>query len=215
MDLTQAIKERRSIRQFSDQPVEAEKIKALIEAANWAPSHCNTQAWKFIIVQEDKLKAKMVDAGGSVVIKNAPLGILVLHPNTSENIEYYDYIQSCSAAIQNILLTAYSLGLGSCWICHLPRRSVIRKIFSIPKNYLPVAYILIGYPAKEAQPVARINQIPDLISYNKFDFKVEKANWLKIKSKRAAKRIYRLLPTPLKKLVFPLVDKLLVKKFDN
>jgi hypothetical protein len=157
----------------------------------------------------------MVLAGGASVIKNAPLGLLVLYKDISENLEYQDHIQSGAAAIQNMLLTAYSLNLGSCWICHLPSKRTLRKIFSIPKNFIPIAYILLGYPAIQPIPVSRKNEISDLISYDKFDFQSKKTPSLKIKTKRTLKRIYYFLPNSSKKLISPLVDKFLVKKFKN
>ena len=57
-----------------------------------------------------------------------------------------DYIQSAAAAIQNMLLTSYSLGIASCWICNLPSSREMRPILNIPKNYDVIAYVALGYP---------------------------------------------------------------------
>ena len=215
MEINEAIKNRRSIRKFSNQPIDDSLIKKIIEAGSWAPSHCDTQAWRFIVVKNNQLKEKIVLAGGAPTIKNASMGILVLYENISDNLEYQDYIQSSAAAIQNMLLTAHSLGLGSCWICHLPSKRTLRKIFSIPKNFIPIAYILLGYPATQPILVPRKNKISELISYDKFKFNFKKTPQLKIKTKRSLKKIYYLLPNQVKKIILPLVDKFLVKKFKN
>lgn len=62
--------------------------------------------------------------GVSVIIKKAPIGILVSYCNLSDNVEYSDYIQSASTIIQNILLNSYSKGLNSCWVTHLPKKQL-------------------------------------------------------------------------------------------
>ena len=114
MELEQALNSRRSVRIFLDKPVEKEKLAVLIMAGNLAPSACNKQAWKFIMVDKDDLKNRLVDEGGSIVIKNAPTGILVLYHNQTLGSDYHDDIQSAAASIENILLKAVELGLGGC-----------------------------------------------------------------------------------------------------
>ena len=89
----------------------------VIEAGMWAPSACNLQNWKFIVIDNQNLKEKLVDWGAAIFIKHAPMAILVLYDNRTANIEYQDHIQSAAAAIQNMLLAAISLELGTCWIC--------------------------------------------------------------------------------------------------
>ncbi|KKT93484.1 MAG: NADPH nitroreductase (Oxygen-insensitive) [Parcubacteria group bacterium GW2011_GWF2_45_11] len=113
MNLEDIIKTRRSVRKFSDRRLEPGVLEKIIAAANFAPSHCNTQGWKFIFVDDYDLRFKIFNNGGSHVIKAAPYGILVLYDTTlSDNLEYQDWIQSGSAAIQNMLLTIHDLGLG-------------------------------------------------------------------------------------------------------
>ncbi len=215
MELNEAIKNRRSIRKFSNQSIDNSLIEKIIEAGHWAPSHCNTQAWRFIVVKNEQIKKEMVAAGGAPTIKYAPMGILVLYEDVSENLEYQDYIQSAAAAIQNMLLTAHSLGLGGCWICHLPPKKTLRKIFSIPKNFNPIAYVLLGYPVQPPAPAPRKLKTLELISYNQFNFNFKKTAQAKIKIKRFFKKIYYFLPNSVKKLIFPLINKFLIKKFTN
>lgn len=217
MDLKTSILDRRSVRRFKNTVPEKDLILEILDIARWAPTHCNTQAVKFIIVDNNKIKQKIVDMGGSVVIKNAPIGILVLYSNLSDNLEYLDYIQSAAAIIQNTLLYAHSRGIATCWIAQLPRKSDLRTLFNIPPMYDPIAYILLGYPEREPKPVPRKHKIEDIIAYNTFDFDLKASilNEKNIKFKKKVRKIYYILPTIIKKLINPIVDKLFVKKFEN
>jgi len=133
MDFISLIKTRRSIRLFQDKKIDRKTAKKIIEIATYAPSACNIQGWRFIVVDDQTKKQEIVDHGGSINIKNAPLGILVLYDNRTKNTEYADDVQSAAAAIQNMLLKIHDLGLSACWTCHLPSRKQLRKIFNIPK----------------------------------------------------------------------------------
>jgi nitroreductase len=218
MEIIEAIKTRRSVRTFKPEPVSLDTVKRLIEAASWAPSACNIQGWRFIIINEPKLKEEIVDQGGAVIIKSAPTGILVVYDNRTANLEYQDYIQSGAAAVQNLLLAAHSFGLGSCWVCHLPPKKKLRKILKIPNNFSPLAYILLGYKEKEPIEVSRKHPLNSLISYNIFNFEKPKreAGRLKLFLFRILIKIYYCLPLFLKKkFVNKFIDQKFVKKFEN
>ena len=214
MELEEAIKTRRSVRKFSNKELEEGLLERIIRAGNCAPSHCNTQGWKFIFVDDNKIKEKIYAAGGSYAIKDAPYGILVLYNTAlSDNLEYQDWVQSSAAAIQNMLLTIHNLGLGACWICHLPNKRTLRKIFNIPKNYSPIAYMIFGYPKEGSCEMPRKYEINEVLAINKFIWPKENIP-TKIYLKRVSKKIYFTLPSFIKKLIMPLTDKF-VKKFFN
>lgn len=214
MDLEEAIKTRRSIRKFSEQKISNEILEKIIEAGNYAPSHCNTQGWKFILVDDPAIKSRIFYAGGSPVIKNSPYGILVCYDvSTSDNFEYCDWIQSSSAAMQNMLLCLHNLGLGGCWVCHLPAKKTLKKILGIKSGYQPVAYLAFGYPLAAPASIPRRNQIDNIMSKNAFIWPAKKTP-LKVYIKRLGKKIYFSLPSFVKKIIFPLVDKH-IKKFQN
>lgn len=218
MDINEAIKKRRSIRKFTDKKVDRQIIEKVIYTATHAPSACNVQGWKFIITENQDIKNKIVNLGGSIIIKDAPMGILVVYDNQTKNTEYKDDIQSASAAIQNINLAAIEAGLGTCWICHLPPKRQLRKLFKIPNSFSPIAYILVGYPASEPQTVKRRYNPTEIINYDKFsaDWPVNKINWLALWTKKILMKIYYLLPTFVKtKLVNKFIDRNFVKKFKN
>lgn len=119
MEFQEVIFGRRSVRNFLDRQVEKEKINQLIEAAIYAPSASNKQAWKFVVIEDENIKKSICSINGSVInagtdiIIRAPIGIVVLYRNdVSKNyIQYKDTIQSAAAAIQNMQLMAYNLGL--------------------------------------------------------------------------------------------------------
>lgn len=154
MELLDALLGRRSIRSFEDKKVEKDKIELMIKMATYAPSASNRQAWKFIEIDDREIKEKICSNNGGGIqygknlILNAPTGILVLYRNdVSKNcLIYKDHIQSAAAAIQNILLTAHELGIGTCWICKLPKPKYLRRILNIPYYYDIIGYVAMGYP---------------------------------------------------------------------
>jgi nitroreductase len=218
MELKNAQELRRSIRKFKTDPIRSEIILSIIEAANTAPSACNIQGWRYIVVDNEEKKQSLIDNGGSVLISKSPTGILVIYDNRTTNPEYQDYIQSAAASIQNIHLKAVEEGLGSCWICHLPPKKIVRKIFSIPIFFDPIAYILLGYPVTLPQPIPRKLPTEKYISYNKasdeWGFTPNPFPHHRLKTFLA--KIYYKLPLFLKKILLnKYVDKNFVKKFEN
>ncbi len=204
---------RRSVRHFTEKKIENRVIKDIIDKARWAPTHCNTQQSRFIVIDQRKLMELMVDHGGSSIIKNAKQGILILYKNTYDNLEYKDYIQSAAAAIQTLCLYAYSKGIGTCWICHLPSKKILRKMFGIPSFYDPIAYIAIGYPSKDPIKVKRKYSLDRIVNFNRFNFKEEQSN--PPYTKRVLRRVYYLLPLFIKKRINHYVNIKFVKKFKN
>jgi len=202
------------VRRFTDKKVSDETIIELLDVARHAPSNCNTQQWKFIIVDDDELKQKIVDNGGTKLISKSKQGVLVLYDNRTDNIEYMDFIQSASAAIQNFCLYSSSKGIGTCWVCHLPTKNCLRKLFNIPVFYDPIAYVIIGYPLDDQFVVPRKYGINEMVSKNSFDFSYECVNLLW--SKRLIRFFYyNLIPVRIKKFMNNFLDNNFVKKFKN
>lgn len=191
MEFQEVVFGRRSVRNFLDRPIDKEKLNQLIEAAIHAPSASNKQAWKFIVIDDENIKKTICSMNGSVVkagseiILRAPIGIVVLYRNdVSKNyIQYRDTIQSAAAAIQNMQLMAYNIGLGTCWICKLPLQKTLKKLLNIPRVYDVIAYVALGYPKNdlddhtvkhfkddinEAMIRKRKYTIDDVVSYNLF-----------------------------------------------
>lgn len=123
MDVLEAIKGRRSMRAFKNRNVSKEIVEKLVDAARYAPSAGNIQPWEFIIVRKAEIKRKLAKAALSQsFIKEATVVIIVCADETRSSHGYEARgktlycIQDTAAAIQNILLTAHSLGLGTCWV---------------------------------------------------------------------------------------------------
>jgi len=173
MDVLEAIKGRRSIRAFKNQDVPAETVEELIDAARWAPSAGNIQPWEFIIVRKPRIKRRLVEAAlDQMFIEEAPVVIIVC-ANEERSSQGYGArgktlycIQDTAAATQNIHLTAYSLGLGTCWVGAF-REEETREILKIPRGMRPVAMIPVGYPAEA--PTARTRKpISQIVHYETF-----------------------------------------------
>jgi nitroreductase len=158
MDVMKAIKGRRSIRAFKSKDVPKEIVEKLINAAIWAPSAGNIQPWEFIIVRKPEIKKALVEAAlDQTFIEEAPV-VIVVCANENRSSQGYGVrgktlycIQDTAAAIQNIHLVAYSLGLGTCWIGAF-REEEAREILKIPQGIRPVAIIPVGYPAETPSP---------------------------------------------------------------
>jgi len=202
---------RRSVRVFSSKKVESSKLKKIIEAGNLAPSACDFQLWRVIVITDNKIKERIVNEGAASFIKNAPVCMVIAYSNQTDNQEYIDYIQSASAFIENMLLMAVTLGIYGCWICHLPPKDKMREILCIPKEYDPIAAMVLGYPKAIPKPRPRKHTTDEIISYNKFDFEVESRYMLPFK--RIARKIYYKMPG--RKYIKPLVDAVFEKKFEN
>jgi len=167
MDVLDAIKGRRSVRAFKSKDVPPEIVGKLIDAARWAPSAGNIQPWEFIIVRKPEIKRRLVEAAlDQTFIEEAPV-VIVVCADESRSSEGYGVrgetlycIQDTAAAIQNIILAAYSLGLGSCWIGAF-REEEAREILKVPRGIRPVAIVPVGYPAEAPLPPSKrpINKI--------------------------------------------------------
>ncbi len=159
MDFNDVIRHRRSIRVFRDDPVDEEKLRLVFEAGNNAPSACNVQGWRFRRL-DDEEKTRLARLGTADFIARAPFACLVLYPRSSD--AYHDEIQSASACIENMLLKATELGLGGCWVCHLPAGWRVRMALSIPFHYRIIACVVLGYPKREPRQVSRKTEVDDL-----------------------------------------------------
>jgi nitroreductase len=159
MEIFEAIKNRRCIRAFKKKELPPGTIEKLLDAARWAPSAGNVQPWEFVVaVSEDMKRALSLAAYGQKDIEDSSV-VIVVCANEKRAEESYGErgktlycLQDTAAATQNILLTAYSLGFGSCWVGAF-KEDQVRELISAPKDIRPVALVPIGYP--EEKPAAR------------------------------------------------------------
>jgi nitroreductase len=158
MELMQAILNRRSVRKYSDAPVADKDIHRMLEAAMMAPSAGNAQPWQFVVIR-DRTKLETIPQihPYAKMAADAPLGIMVCGDLTLEKFEGF-WVQDCSAAVQNILLAAHGLGLGAVWTGIYPvqdRVDGFRKLCGLPEKVIPLALLVMGYPAQETKSESR------------------------------------------------------------
>ena len=177
MDLHEAIAGRRAVRQYTAESLDKDTIRRLIGAAVLAPSAINEQPWVFTVVSDQALLDRasrdvkahvratmsasayagrlkgMVDRDNEQIFHRAPTLVLISAAAPGPWV-----VEDCTLAAANLMLTAHSLGLGSCWIgfaqsyCNSPEG---RVMFGLDAGSETVAPIIIGYPAAIAPPVAR------------------------------------------------------------
>jgi nitroreductase len=162
MNVFQCIFKRRSIRRFKKEEVNDKLIGLMLYAATHAPSAGNTQEWEFIVVRDEKQKNKLaVAALHQNFIAEAPIVIVVcadlekIGLKYGKRGEFLYFAQDTATAVQNILLSAHALGLGSCWVGAFDEEHV-KEILKLPENLRPVAILPVGYPAEEPEMPERI-----------------------------------------------------------
>jgi nitroreductase len=161
MDVFEAIRGRRSIRKFTDESVNEEDLKKILESATLAPSAGNLQPWEFVVVKDQAIKNKLARAAyGQSFIAEAPVAIVVC-ANVPRTSGHYGSrgaslycIQDTAAATQNILLAAHALGYGTCWVGAF-NESLAAEAINAPEGVRPLAIIPIGRPAERPSPPPR------------------------------------------------------------
>lgn len=173
MDVSEAISKRRSIRTYKKQDLPQGTVEELLEAARWAPSAGNVQPWEFVVASAQRSKQALSEAAyGQIVLQEASVVIVVCADEKYAEETYNERgktlycIQDTAAAIENILLTACSMGLGSCWIGAF-KENEICKIINAPAGVRPVALIPIGYP-NETPPARDRRPVNDIMHKEKF-----------------------------------------------
>jgi nitroreductase len=154
MEVYQAILTRRSIRRFKTTALGREQLEKLLEAARWAPSAGNLQPWIFVVVTSEEVKANLAaGALGQRFVAEAPAVIAVIaapperSPYGRRGRELY-CLQDTAAAVQNVLLAAHEMGLGTCWVGAFDDDAVARAL-GLKRGERPVALIAVGVPAQK------------------------------------------------------------------
>jgi len=179
MDVFTAIKERRSCRNFSSEPVSEETIEKILAAAIWAPSPLNSQPWQFIVVTNKEVKEKIIAEAERCrkwaietsgwewlekykvgFLQSVPVMIVVVGDPKKSGVDQFQeegpigYQQACAAAIQNMQLAAHALGLGSLWFTFFDKKPM-REILGIDAEKTPLAIVCLGKPAGEPLQMGR------------------------------------------------------------
>jgi nitroreductase len=164
MSLVDVILSRRSIRKYENKDVPNDVLNKILEAGRQSPSAANRQPYHFIVVTDDEIKKEMPGLV-STFIKNAPL-VIVGCANPKALLTGKWAIVDTTIALENMVLAAWSLGVGSCWIGAFNEQK-IKDILQIPKSYKVVALLSLGYPA-EYPKARKKKEKSTLFSFNKF-----------------------------------------------
>ncbi len=162
---------RRSIRKFTNKPVNASQLNSLLEAAMSGPSAVAKDPWRFIVVRDQKnLETISQFLPNGSFLAAAACGIIVCGDINEAHDNSLSYlIQDCSAAIENILLAITALQLGGCWLGVHPREDRIENISrfcKLPSNIIPIGVIALGHPVTTPEPRSRYN--PDKVKQEKW-----------------------------------------------
>jgi nitroreductase len=149
MELFEAIEKRRSVRTYQQTPVEKEKLEKVLDAARRAPSACNFQEWRFVVVTEAKKRRALMEAANNQkFVAEAPV-VIACCAETDEHVMRCGqlcYPIDVSIAIDHLTLAAVALGLGTCWIgSFYPDK--VRSVLNIPESIKVVELLTLGYPA--------------------------------------------------------------------
>jgi len=179
MKFLELIQKRQSVRKYADQPVEKEKIARCIEAARLAPSACNAQPWKYIVVEDPEIKEKVArEAYNAVAPFNkfalqAPVivAIVMEKPNLLSQfggrVKDKDfYLIDIGITAEHFCLQAAEEGLGTCMLGWFNEKAVIR-LLGIPEKKRIGLLITLGY-ASDEQRTKKRKEIPDMCTYNKY-----------------------------------------------
>ncbi|WP_240911649.1 nitroreductase family protein [Thermococcus sp. LS1] len=153
----EAIEGRRAVRRFQEREVPLEDLKKILEAGIWAPSGSNVQPWEFIVVRErDNIeRVKLVSPG----LFGNPSTVVVLCINTKlakrgGKLGEESALMDISMAAQNMMLAAYSMGIGSCPVLSF-NKTALKELLNIPEHVEPVLILIFGYPRVWPKPPRR------------------------------------------------------------
>ncbi|MCF7858507.1 MAG: nitroreductase family protein [Candidatus Cloacimonetes bacterium] len=186
MEFDEVIFSRRSVRSFQDKEIPDIILSEMMEAARVSPSFQNKQCWRFIVVRNKNTIKELALKSGLVskvnfFIKDAPVVVIACSdPQKSGTMNNQDYyLVDTTIAFQQMMLTAWNHGIGSCWLAAFNEKKV-RDILGIPANIRVVALSPFGYPKEKKsiyeQTIKLISQckkrddITDIISFDKWDF---------------------------------------------
>jgi nitroreductase len=152
MNFIEIARKRCSVRDYSSQPIEKEKLEQVLEAARLAPSACNIQPWQFIVVQNPETLQKLQLCYEREWLKTAPACIVICGNHEISWKRKYDNKDHCDVDIaitaDHLTLAAAEIGLGTCWICAFDPDKCREALEITSRSLEPIVMIPIGYPAE-------------------------------------------------------------------
>lgn len=154
MELETAIKSRYSVRKFKPDMISDEELNMILEAGMAAPTGCNYQPQRVYVLKSETAIAKIRRLCRSAF--NAPVVLIIALDENADWKNPYEEgyragIQDVSIVADHMMLTAWDIGVGSCWV-NAFRPSDVKAAFSLPENETPVLLLPLGYPSEDSQP---------------------------------------------------------------
>jgi nitroreductase len=185
MRFQELVEGRRSIRRYTEKPVERDKILVCLEAARLAPSADNAQPWRFLVLDDENLRQKFCDEVFSGIYsiskfaKQAPVLIVILarlniiaHKIGKQIQNIHFHLLDIGIAGEHIVLQAEELGLGTCWIGWFNTRRA-RKILKIPRDYKIVSLLSMGYYDKKPSKLKKRKKLNEIVWFNEIGRKID------------------------------------------
>jgi nitroreductase len=168
------IQQRGSIRKYKDTPLPDSDLQTILKAAQLAQSAANRQPWEFIVVTDKAQLEKLVDAAHrpgrspQSSVSTAPTVIICLaDPESSRPVGPFDgFLVDLAIAIENMALTAWDLGIGSCWIGAF-QEDKVKALMNVPDNLRVVSLLTLGYADEQPRPKNR-KRLNDIIHYQQY-----------------------------------------------
>lgn len=173
MDFLDLARKRYSVRKFTKQIPEKDKLNKILEAGRIAPSAVNFQPWHFVVITEKEALEDIYKVYHRDWFNNAPMVIVVCgdHDKSWKRADGKDFCDvDISIAVDHMTLEAAELGLGTCWVCNFDKQKCIDTL-GLPDNIEPIAILPLGYPADEVDLNRHKNKrkkIDEIIHWQKF-----------------------------------------------
>ena len=158
MDLLKIMKHRRSVRKYTGEKIDEEKLEQILTAALLAPSGRAARPWEFVVVRDKEMLAKLSKARehGAEMLSGADCAVVVFGDETKTDV----WTEDCCNAMAHMYLMASALGVGCCWIQGRLRKTpkgiltedYIRGLLAVPENYRLEAIMSLGMPAETPAP---------------------------------------------------------------
>ncbi|HII85489.1 TPA: nitroreductase [Candidatus Bathyarchaeota archaeon] len=165
MSLIDLMLSRRSIRRYENKDIPEEVLKQILEAGRQAPSAANRQPIRFVIMNDDDMLKNLCDTLVSRFVKAAPAAIVGCADVKSLLTGKWAIVDA-TIAMQNMVIAAWTLGIGSCWIGACKEEKV-KELLKIPDKWKVVALVTLGYPAEQPKPRKK-KSFEEMFSFNTF-----------------------------------------------
>lgn len=173
MNFFELAKSRYSVRNFLQKKVPQEIVEQILACGHLAPTGCNMQPQRILVIDEQESLAKLKNCTRSHF--DAPLAMLICYNKNEGWTRRYDGAKSapvdCSIVTTHLMLGAWELGIGSCWVMSFDPVAM-KESYQVPEELEPVALLVMGYPAEDSAPFpmhSEFRPLEDLVTYNSYD----------------------------------------------